>query len=169
MDLSPLLVDETKFFPVLSRMVECLGQELAAAHGPDLCYRGLMIGDVTPLALMDCAKGCGVAWVRPAGAFPSTAFPAPADPTIPVTAPLAMVVEVGVARCAPRGEGRNLYPEAQDMFDAARLYMADLRAMRRAIMCCAKQERERVFSLGDWSPIPAQGGVSGGIWSVTVG
>ena len=88
MDLSPLLVDETKFFPVLSRMVECLGQELAAAHGPDLCYRGLMIGDVTPLALMDCAKGCGVAWVRPAGAFPSTALPAPADPTIPVTAPL---------------------------------------------------------------------------------
>jgi hypothetical protein len=55
------------------------------------------------------------------------------------------------------------------MFNAARLYMSDLRAMRRAIMCCAKQERERVFSLGDWSPIPAQGGVSGGIWSVTVG
>jgi hypothetical protein len=165
------LIDEKKFFPILSRLVECRGTDLAKAGGPSLCYCGLMIGDVTPLALMDCSTQCGVAWVRPAGAFPSTSFPLPVDASqaISCASPLAMAVEVGVARCAPRGQGKALYPDPQDMFDAARLYMSDMAAMRRAILCCGKQSPEVLFSLGEWSPIPVQGGVSGGVWSISVG
>ena len=95
----PDLVDDPIFWPTLQRLQECLCAELAKANGPALCYCGMMVGDIMPLDLMDCsAKACGVAWVRPMQAFPSLEFPAPAE-FAECAAPLAMPVEIGVARC----------------------------------------------------------------------
>lgn len=170
MDLSRL-VDEEKFFPIISTLSECLCTELDKAGGPDLCFCGIFVGDIAPLALMKCgADQCGVAWVRPGPTYPSTTFPLQADPSalLRCGAPLAMTLEVGVARCAPRATNGQLYPDPQDTFDSARLYMSDMQAMRRAI-CCLKKMSGVLYSMQQWSPIPVQGGVSGGTWTLVVG
>lgn len=163
------LVEETTLFPIIAKLQECLCSELGKAGGPALCYCGVFIGDLAPLAMMDCSKECGAAWVRPVTAFPSSAFPVPADPTASrCGSPLAMTLEVGVARCAPRAPRGALYPNPQDMFNALRLYMSDMKAALRAISCCMKGQRGVEYSLGDWTPLPVQGGISGGVWTVTV-
>ena len=169
--LQPLadLREDKELFPTLQRLQECLCAELEAAKGPALCYCGLMVGDIMPLELMDCERGnCGVAWVRPVQAFPSTVFPDPDVGDGSCESPLAMTIEVGVARCYPTARDRNGL-DPQQFFEAARLYMSDLQAARRAIQCCLESERfDGSHSVDAWEPIPAEGGVSGGIWMVTV-
>lgn len=164
----PELVDDRITFPVLQRLQECLCAELAKAGGPELCYCGLMVGDIMPLELMNCTSGnCGVAWVRPMQGFISSDFPMP-DEGASCVAPLAFQVEVGVARCYPMADPRRSM-DPQAMFEAARLYMSDMQAMRRAIHCClVADDFQGSYALGTWEPIPADGGVSGGTWTVAI-
>lgn len=169
MDALPDLVEDRIIFPVLQRLQECLCAELAKAAGPALCYCGLMVGDIMPLELMKCGPGeCGgVAWVRPVQIFSSLEFPAPTEGAT-CYAPIAALVEVGVARCYPRGDPR-LPMDPQEMFEASRLYMSDMAAIRRAIKCCLADDAfQGSHALSGWEPIPASGGVSGGTWTVTI-
>lgn len=170
------LVDERRFWPRLQALTECLCASLADAQGPGLCYCGLWAGDQQPwLGVLtgDCA---GLAWVRPVQIYPSTTFPDPvADAARSGCAtPLAMQVEVGVARRFPRGRDARTLPDEQDLFDTMRLYMSDMEAVRKAIACCFAdsrdpKRREWQFALGDWSPIPTGAGISGGSWTLFIG
>lgn len=165
----PDLVEDTVVWPVLQRLQECLCAELAKANGPELCYCGMMVGDQMPLELAKCgAGGCGgVAWIRPMQAYASTEFPAP-DEAPSCVAVLAMPVEIGVARCYPRGDIR-VPVDPQEMFEAARLYMSDMRAMRRAVACCLNDDSfQGSYAMGTWEPIPALSGISGGTWTVVI-
>lgn len=165
----PDLVEEGIFFPMLTKLAECLCKNLEEAGGPGLCYCGLMIGtQAEPLGFLDCSKDCGVAWVRPVTAFPSVMFPAPTEEGTACATPLAMQIEVGVARCAPRAEGRNMFPDPQDIHNALRLYMSDMQAARRAIACCLGSDPGIEISLGSWSPLEVAGGLGGGIWTATI-
>lgn len=173
MDLSNL-VDEKRLFPRIARLQECLCTALAEAGGPGLCYCGVMVGDnPPPFGLLDCAKGdCGVAWVRPMSAYPSASFPIQDDGATGGSAcakPLAMQVEVGVARCAPRPKGRDAQPDEQAVFDAFRLYMSDMAAVRKAVACCFGSDRDNQFAMGQWTPLALQAGTSGGYWTLWVG
>lgn len=164
------LVDDKRFWPVLKTALTCLTDELDKAKGPARCYTGLIIGDQMPLGLMNCTDGgCGVAWVRPVTAFPSLTFPNPAE-FAPCGAPMAMTIEIGVARCYPRPTGKNIYPDPQAMFDATRLYMSDRAAMERAI-CCVGREMGSDFQVSKnaWLPITPGNGASGGTWTFSVG
>lgn len=172
--LSDEFVDDPRFYPVLGQLLVCLESELAANGGPGLCYLGPALGDAPPpFGLMDCdGAGCGVAWVRPALTYTSLAFPVQDDPggTQGRIPPLAMEIEVGVARCYPRAQGRQQYPSNAAMLDALRLYMSDMQAMRRAIVCCfgSEEMRRRKSVLGAWTPLSAAAGVSGGTWSAWI-
>lgn len=176
--LSPDLVDEREF-NTIARLVDCLRSELAKANGPDLCYIGLQIGDRPAfLGLADCkGKQCGVAWVRLVGIYPSSSFPLPDDGSQPgnCQSPMAYEVEIGVARCAPQPEGREMYPDSGKVFDALRLYMSDSRAMRSALLCCLPAEvkkrdgRDIRVMLGNWTPLEQGAGTSGGTWNGWIG
>jgi hypothetical protein len=168
----PNLVDDARFWPVLQKALECLTQELDKAGGPARCYTGFTLGDgAGTLGLINCRDGkCGgVAWVRAGQAFPSDAFPAPAE-FGKCASPLAMTIEMGVARCAPRAQGTNMYPDPQATFNALRLYMSDQAAMNKAICCVEKAVgREYEFARGSWDPLDQAAGISGGTWTFTVG
>jgi hypothetical protein len=177
--LSPDLVDD-KEFQTIARLVDCLRSELRAANGPELCYIGLQIGDRPAfLGLADCKgdKPCGVAWVRLVGIYPSASFPLPDDGSIAANcaSPMAYEVEIGVGRCAPRPEGRSMYPDEGAVFNALRLYMSDSRAMKRALMCCLpvevkkRDQRDIRVMIGNWTPLEQGAGMSGGTWNGWIG
>lgn len=177
MALSEDFVDDP-MFSVLARLSDCLCQELAAAGGPGLCYCGMWLGSAQPpLGLADCSKGdCGVAWVRVNSAFPSSVFPQPdAGSGSKCSAPMAYEVEIGVARCAPAPQGRDMFPDKQAIFDAQRLYMGDMRAAKRALLCCLPQAQRDaggpavLASVGQWVPLDNAGNRSGGAWTGYLG
>jgi hypothetical protein len=53
-------------------------------------------------------------------------------------------------------------------FDAVRLQMAAMSAIRRAVLCCFPGARSQDVILGVYLPIGPQGGVVGGTWSISV-
>lgn len=177
MKLDPALADNP-FHLVLSRLTDCLCEELAKAKGPGLCYCGLWAGaGQPPLGAIDCKDGdCGVAWVRLIGAAPSASFPTPdEDATTSCGSPMAFDVEVGVARCAPRPQGRDQWPDPQEMFEANRLYLSDMAAVQRALLCCLPKRqaeaggREILVSASAWAPLEMAAGKSGGTWTASIG
>lgn len=171
------LRDEATFWPMLQALTECLCGKLAEFGGPKVCYCGLWVGDQMPWLGVLAGDCTGLAWVRPVQSYPSTAFPDPlADGTrASCASPLAMQVEVGVARRFPRGTDARSLPDPQAMFDTARLYMSDMEAVRQAVACCfgnavgKPERREWQHALGDWLPIPTGAGISGGSWTVFIG
>jgi hypothetical protein len=161
------LVNEDKvFYPIMLEAASCLCQQISAAGLPEPCFCGVLAGATVVLDYCgDCGGGrCGQAWVRLSESYGSTTFPDPAvNPTC--AAPLAAVLEFGIARCAPVGDDQGNPPSLGDQLDTARLVTADMQAIRRAIACCMGH-REHV--LGSYTPLGPVGGCVGGTWPVTV-
>lgn len=170
------LVEETHFFPILTNLFECLKAELAASGGDSLCFIGLTPAGRPPLGVMTCKEGhgCGVAWISPVSAFPSSDFPAPDEGgEVAIKNPnLAMEIEVGVARCYPQPQGRESQADPQAYFEAMRLYLSDMAAMKRAIDCCFRWSQGEPpppqHSIGSWSPLEPEARASGGTWQFWV-
>lgn len=167
------LVDDKFFLPRLMRLQECLCEELEKAGGPGLCFCGLTPVGRPPLGLMDCSSGeCGVAWVSPVSLFPYGTFPAPADGLRSSCAtPMAMRVQLGVARCHPRPRRGNATIDAQDSFEAVRLYLSDMAAVKRALQCCftSTPGKDYIVSLESWEPLEPESNASGGSWTAVIG
>lgn len=168
------LIDETYFLPRLIALQECVCSELEkAGAGSSLCFCGIVPAGRPPIGLMDCGPGksCGVAWVAPANVFPYTVFPQPATaPIARCSQPMAMQVQIGVARCHPRPPQGKGTLDPQDTFNATRLYLSDMAAVKRAILCCfPKRDGDYQATIQSWEPMPAEASVSGGIWTAVIG
>lgn len=171
MSALPDLVEDRVFQPILGEVLTAVRTELEAAGGPGLCFCGIVPAGRPPLGVMDCeSKLCGVAWISPASAFPSTAFPAPDEEGMPVPCQtgMAMDLQIGVARCMPRpGRGEARVSE-QTYFETTRLILSDMAAVRRALLCTFGARRDRRVMLRTWEPIEPEGGATGGVWTVSV-
>lgn len=153
--------EDRLIWPIMLDLVDCLRSEIEAAGVPGVCFLGVLPGAQWAADWSDE----GQAWVRLVAAFPSATLPSP-DQRATCAAPLAAVLEVGMLRCAPVGDGPEP-PSEVEMFEATRLQMADMRVMLRAIQCClGKTKREHV--LGLYTPLGPQGAAVGGSWQVTV-
>ena len=155
-------------WPVLVSLAECLCQQITDSGLPEPCFCGILPGG--PEVAFDycdsCEDGtCGQAWVRLGNVFPSTVFPAPQVDNAKCTSPLAFEVEVGIVRCAPAMGDEGQPPSLGDQFVTAQLAVADMMAMRRAILCCANSTKGRDYYLGAYSPIGPEGGCVGGSWA----
>lgn len=168
-------------YPVMVALLACLCEELEASGLPPVCRCALMPGNAVTIDFGagddGCRGGCGQAWVRLSAAYPVTNFPEPAVGQVTrCGAGVAYELEVGVSRCTSSGRtvgGKFIPPTADEQLADVRLHTADMAAMRRAILCCLP-DREGVpeelgLALGLYQPLPAQGGVGGGTWTVTVG
>lgn len=162
-------------YPMMVELIACLCNEIAAAELPVPCQCGLMPG---PDAVLDYCGECdgsncgGQAWVRLAGAYPSSLFPSIDEINATCQSPLAFQIEIGIARCISVGEataiGGYTPPSLEEQIDAVRIQTADMSAMRRAISCCLTEKYEDLtYSLGAYTPL-AGGGCNGGSWFVTV-
>lgn len=150
-------------FPGLLKLKDCLCSELASAGLDGQCQCVLLHGAGAQPALPSAGKG--VAWVGLNSIFPSTTFPEPSESASSCSAPLAASVTVGVIRCY---QVKTSGESEEDMRTYMDLQMADMAAMRRAILCCADIEGVDV-DLGTYSPIGPEGGIYGGMWSSVIG
>jgi hypothetical protein len=162
----PLVVEDQAAWPGVLTLIECLCTEMVAAGLGPLCLCSPMPG--AQVALDYGADG--MAWVRVVGAWPSSSFPSQeaGGRGGVCTSPLAIQLEVGAARCAPLLGDEGELPTLSDQFEATRLQLADMAAMRRAIQCCETGIRYRRLQLGTYSPGGPQGGVLWGTWTVWI-
>lgn len=154
--------DDTLIWPAMEALSACLCAELAVAELlPDDCFCGLMPGSETPFDYSN-----GMAWVRLVNAFPSNEFPT-VESTLrgSCQAPLAAELEIGVLNCAPGITSTGVLPTQEQQFEATRLQIATMAAVRRAIVCCEVD----TLLLGSYTPIGPDGGLVGGSWQVWIG
>jgi hypothetical protein len=167
-----MAVHDPLVMPLLEELLECLGQEVAKVEYPPL-YVQPRIGETVDHLLSTSQDECcdGLAYVRPAGFFPSSGvFPAQDEAPLPKgILAWAVTFELGVIRCAPTPDEHSI-PTAEQWQDLTQAVMDDGAAMRRAICCFidAKPNRARNVLVGQWSPVGIQGGCVGGVIPLTV-
>ena len=153
---------DVRVMPVLMDLHECLCTELEKSGLSADCACLLVHGNVLNVAPPTAGKG--VAWVGIQSIYPSKTFPSPVSDRDTCVAPLAALVTVGLLRCyAVKVNGESY----EDMLLWMDKQMADMAAMRRAIVCCGLSVED--ISLGVYTPIGPEGGVYGGTWTVTLG
>lgn len=170
------LVDDSHLLPRLTAAYECAKKALEDAKGPALAYTGLWTGsDQPPFGLAD-GDDCGIMWVSPVGGAITAAFPLPLEQEAMNCAKMPMLeVQIGVARCLERPDFRNreIRVGEQAMFDAVRLMMSDMAAIRNGMLCCLPKMgpdgAEYQVSLGAWVPLSEQASMIGGYWTVWIG
>jgi len=152
-------------WPKLVDLATCLCNELADSGLPAPCFCGVMPGASVALDYAtNCGDNCGMAWVRAVSVFPSTNFPSLDTGFTRCNYPLAFTAEVGVIRCMEvPADGEP--PSLASLLASAQLQLADMAAMRRAIVCCSTSGD---VVLGAYTPTGPQGGVVGGSWLVSL-
>lgn len=161
------LIADTKIWPALSRLADCLCAQLTAAGGPELCFCGVQGGDqiIADYPLLDDCAGMG--FVRLASAFPSMqSFPAQDGQAARCSTLLGFQVEVGVLRRGPMLDHNGNPPDSAEWQDAVQLQMSDMAAVHRAIACCFAGQ-DTLYVLDTWVPT-YQGDILGGSWMLTV-
>jgi len=144
---------------------QCLCEQIEADGLPETCFCGLLPGQ----NLANDYGDDGMAWVRLVATHPSRQFPQEDDTWTPCAAPMAYTLEMGVLRCAPVfKDSRGNPPSLEAQFEAVRLQMADMEAMKKAIACCNTPPDWDV-ALGTYVPFGPDGGRVGGIWTFSVG
>jgi hypothetical protein len=158
--------------PIARELLECYDLELMKVEHPPF-YVQLRPGNVVAHLLSTTDDECcrGLAWVRPAAFFPSSAtFPIQDEaPQKTGTRSWAVTLELGAVRCAPTPDGNSI-PSGEEWDAVVQEVMDDAAAMRRAICCFidARQGRAGRVLPGIWQPLDVQGGCVGGILPVTI-
>lgn len=163
---APVVREDTNIYPLLVKMLGCLEAEFTRS-GLSSSHFTLVHGAEYALDMLGEGECEARVWVHLITAFPSAAFPSVDETTSMVASPLAYEVQVGVARCAPTVD-RRYTPSVEEYLDAARMQMADMAAMRRAICACLV-EAEREFVLATYEPQGPLGGLVWGTWTLTIG
>jgi hypothetical protein len=160
--------------PVAKQLLVCLTEQLSQLPSPPK-YVQLRVGQETgPLIGENIDECCaGLAWIRIANLYPSwDSFPAPDNTWLPC-GPLAyaVVLEMGVAFCMPWSDSDDSFenrdpPNTTDWQTAFTTQMQHQTLMRRAAACCFLPTQRR--AVGEWTPLPVEGGCTGGKLLVTV-
>jgi hypothetical protein len=159
------MVEDRTIWPAIASLTACLCRTVVDLGLPPVCICSPMPGE--EIASDYVSEEAGMAWVRLESAWPSTNFPSPSGAAA-CNAPLAFGIEVGLAYCAPGSSDDGEPPSMAAQFDAVRLQMAAMNAMRQAILCCFPTSRASDVALGVYVPAGPQGGVVGGTWSISV-
>lgn len=161
-------------YPVAQELMACFMEQLSTLPTPPR-YIQIRVGtEGGPLIGPNVDECCaGLAWIRVANIYPSwDSFPAE-DNTWTPCGPLAyaVVLEMGVAFCMPWSDSDESIdnldpPSAADWATAFNTQMVHQTLMRRTAACCFRPTQRR--AVGEWTPLPVEGGCTGGKLTVTV-
>jgi hypothetical protein len=156
-------VEDRSIWPQVIEVQRAVSEALAARRlGVQLTLLPGSINAILQNGIEDCAEG----FVRMSGAFPYTSFP---DPDVqPGCAVLyGATLEVGVMRCMAVEDpaDQNSGPNFGQTFEAARIQMADMNAIRCGLLAADIED----IVIGQYVPVGPEGMAVGGFWQVTIG
>lgn len=167
---APVIADPLAL-PIMRAMLVCLEDQARCVKAPPLLY-SLRVGDIAEFLLSQNNDECcdGIGWVRNVTTYPSTNFP-DQDSVASNCGPLswAVVLEIGIARCAPTPEAQDL-TTAEEWDAAADAISGDAAAIRRAVATfkTLPEYEDTLWLVGAWLPLPTEGGCMGGAMQVTI-
>lgn len=163
--------------PIARELLDCFAQEISKVANPPanvMLRPGVSVDALISTVQNECCDG--LAWVRPDGFYPTSAFPTQDETPLPKgTASWAVVLELGAVRCSPTPD-ENSIPTAAEWDAVVQGVMDDAAAMRRAVCCFIENRQEaqigrnwniRVLP-GIWAPLATEGGCAGGVLPVTI-
>lgn len=162
-------IEDRSVYPTMVSLRDCLCLQVSKTDAPDLCQclivPALSDGFLDLGLDGDCEKGSG--FVRLVQLFHSTEFP---SPDIAGAGFLTAEFEVGVARVVTGVDEDGTAPPPETQAAEAKMIMDDMQASRRAIACCfgERDDPQRDYALGLYTPLPGVGGLGGGSWRVFV-
>lgn len=158
-----MTIPANAIFDDLTVLGACLCEQIRADGLPETCFCGIVPGEAAVAAYAgDCAKKCGMAWVRMGAVYPASGVGIANEEPKNCGSGIGYGVEVGILRCAHTGTAEQMPTPAEQMMDA-QLQVADMLAMRRAVACCPGSTD---WILGIYTPTGPQGGLVGGFWSL---
>lgn len=167
------MVSDPLVMPLVRELLDCYAQELDKLDSPPASV-GMRPGTVVDFLMSMTDDECcsGLAWMRPAAFYPSSAgFPSQdTSAQKQGTRAWAVVLEMGIVRCAPTPDA-DAIPSNADWEEVTQAVMDAGAAMRRAICCWIgvdKTTRSQRILPGQWQPVAVQGGCVGGILPVTI-
>lgn len=150
---------------VLEDLRTCLCAQIETDQLPDVCTCSVMPGNEVALDYAgNCDDACGMAWVRLIESFPSVTIGIPSLTPGNCSVGIGISVELGIIRCFDLGENGEP-PDSATMTETARLQIADMMAMYRAVACC-RQSND--FVIGQYVPYGPEGGMVGGILPISI-
>lgn len=168
--------DDNYAWPIMVDLAACLCGEIENSDVPPVCECGVIHGSTVSLDYCgqgQCDGECGgQAWVRPVDIYPSVNFPNRDTSRSNCNSPLAVRIEIGIVRCVPVGRnnpvGGYTPPTKEELEASARLQMADMAVMYRAISCCFGGTKDVDYFVEAYTPLVPQGGCGGGAFTVVV-
>lgn len=166
------ITEDVRIYPILAELRECLR---AALGDGAPCFVGILVGPDTPAEYVgecddadDDGVSCGAAYVALTSAYQTDRFPEPIQyPTC--NAVMAYNISVGILRCTPIGEEDGGPISVEDLERITLRSLSDMKAIRFAIQCCFQRAFPKVkVVMGNFTPIPSEGGVVGGEWPIIV-
>lgn len=105
----------------------------------------------------------GQAWVRDTNQYPYTVFPTQAASARPCGFPQALMIEMGIVRCAPEPDDKGNPPSGDALTDAAQARRIDGAALLYAVCCASATDAFANTSIlvGNLQPLGPQGGCVG--------
>lgn len=168
------IVGDPLVMPLARELLACYEDELAKLGENAPAHVGLRPGTVVDFLMSTSDDECcaGLAWVRPAGFYPSSAgFPTQdTQAQKQGTRAWAVTLELGIVRCAPTPDADSI-PTNDEWADVTQAVMDAAAAMRRAICCWIDLDpvnRKQRILPGTWTPVAVQGGCVGGMIPVTI-
>lgn len=163
---------DTMVLPIAENLLACLCEAVAEAPNPpaSCCLRpGVTVAQGVSEHEDECCEG--LAWVRVSRVWPTgseVGFPAINDDPFncsPISYGIEM--EMGIYRCAPTGDERNL-PTCDEWTATTEQILDDAASMRRA-WCCFRDNYDNSAKLvGQWIPVMVQGGCTGGTMTIMI-
>lgn len=159
---------DTHLLPVTRQILECL--RTAAAENPSppsiVGFRTGTAGQVLAGLLEDECCG-GAAFVRVVRAYPTWGVPAVSATSFGCAQPKGAEIELSMWRCAKIGNMEE--PPTQADWDCLHVDLLNDRLTLIAAACCFIRLRDKdSVVLGEWTPVPVEGGCVGSVMSIQV-
>jgi len=150
----------------ITELATCLCAQIITDGLPPVCFCGVVPGAEVALDYAgDCKDACGMAWVRLASSYPSTAIGQPSILPGNCGVGIGFDVEIAIMRCIEAGDADGSPPEPGVLAAAAVLQYEDMLAMWRAVACC-RQSKDWI--MGAYTPVGPEGGLVGGALAVSM-
>lgn len=162
------LVDRVAW-PLAIRLLTCLDQAIEKLETPPKNI-GLRPGDSVAFYVSRMRDECceGLAWVRVVSVAPSSTNQWPNPDILPQkcnTLRYAVVLEMGIVRCAP-ASGASEIPSQEQWDNLTETILDDMAAMQNAV-CCFGDGFNGLYLEGTWTPLSIEGACAGGSMNVT--